>query len=124
MDKSSVTASPQGNCCLQAASIEKEPVENSLSGFFGNLFDTSSYPARWNCGEWTPLEGWLHIVSDVGIFLAYFAIPAALIYFLLKRKDTPFNGLLFLFAAFILFCGAGHLLEAIIFYYPLYRLSA
>lgn len=98
-------------------------VENSLSGFFSNLFDTSSYPARWNCGEWTPLEGWLHIGSDVLIFLAYLAIPLSILYCLWKRRDVPFNSVLILFSAFILSCGTGHLLEAVIFYCPIYRVA-
>lgn len=90
-------------CCASAGTCPAEmapaPVENSLAGFFGSLFDTSSYPARWNCGEWTPLEGWLHIGSDVGIFLAYLAIPSALVYCLWKRRDVPFYKILLLFAA-------------------------
>ena len=98
-------------------------VDNSLGGFFSHLFDTGSYPARWNCGAWTPLEGWLHIVSDVAIFLAYFAIPVALVFFVSRRKDVPFYGIFFLFAAFILCCGTGHLLEAFIFYHPIYRVA-
>ena len=96
---------------------------SSVAGFVQHLFDVSSYPPRWNCGEWTSLEGWLHIASDVGIFLAYFAIPAALVYFAIRRRDIPFNGLVLLFAAFILCCGTGHLLEAVIFYYPIYRVA-
>ena len=111
------------DCCARLSQDVARPVENSLSGFFGHLFDTSTYPQRWNCGSWTPLEGWLHIASDVGIFLAYFAIPVALVYFVWKRKDIPFNGIFFLFAAFILLCGTGHLLEAVIFYYPIYRVA-
>ncbi|MEO0530510.1 MAG: ATP-binding protein, partial [Planctomycetota bacterium] len=112
-------------CCDAAGTcaIDPPPVENSLAGFFGSLFDTSSYPARWNCGEWTPLEGWLHIVSDIGIFLAYVAIPLALVYGMVKRRDVPFHSILVLFAAFILFCGTGHLLEAVIFYHPIYRVA-
>ena len=114
---------PSGGSCCQANAAAAAPVENSLAGFFGHLFDTSSYPARWNCGHWTEVEGWLHIVSDLAIFLAYFAIPIALVYFVCKRKDIPFNGIFFLFAAFILCCGTGHLLEAIIFYAPIYRIA-
>ncbi|QDT64370.1 Sensory/regulatory protein RpfC [Calycomorphotria hydatis] len=110
-------------CCAVDLSENRAPVENSLAGFTWNLFDTSSYPARWNCGAWTPLEGWLHIISDIGIFVAYFAIPLALIYFVGRRKDVPFYGIFFLFAAFILCCGTGHLLEAVIFYYPVYRVA-
>ncbi|MAT13957.1 MAG: hypothetical protein CMJ46_01650 [Planctomyces sp.] len=114
---------PPGTPCPIERDAATAPVENSLAGFMGHLFDTSSYPARWNCGEWTALEGWLHIVSDVGIFLAYFGIPMTLLYFIRNRRDVPFNGIFVLFAAFILFCGTGHLLEAVIFYYPIYRVA-
>ncbi|HCS51608.1 MAG TPA: hypothetical protein DIW81_08450, partial [Planctomycetaceae bacterium] len=109
------------SCC--SIGNPSSDVENSLAGFFGNLFETSSYPARWNCGSWTPIEGWLHIVSDIGIFAAYFAIPLALVYFVLKRRDRPFFGVFILFAAFIMLCGTSHLIEAIIFYYPIYRVA-
>lgn len=115
--------SPSSACCVQTAASAASPVDNSLAGFFGHLFDTSSYPARWNCGTWTPIEGWLHITADIGIFLAYLAIPCALLYFAFRRKDVPFNGLLLLFSAFILCCGTTHLLEAVIFYSPIYRIA-
>lgn len=113
---------PNSVCALDGSETAGQ-VENSLSGFFSNLFDTSSYPARWNCGEWTPLEGWLHIGSDVLIFLAYLAIPLSILYCLWKRRDVPFNSVLILFSAFILSCGTGHLLEAVIFYCPIYRVA-
>ncbi|WP_417380140.1 ATP-binding protein [Gimesia sp.] len=91
--------------------------------FFSKLFDTSDYPARWNCGAWTSGEGWLHILSDVGTWSAYTAIPVVLLYFTFKRRDIPYTRLFGLFAAFILLCGAVHLVEAIIFWYPIYRIS-
>lgn len=79
--------------------------------------------ARWSCGQWTPLHGWVHILSDLAIFGAYATIPVALVVFIAKRKDVPFNGLFWLFAGFILFCGVGHLIEASLFWWPWYRLS-
>ena len=91
--------------------------------FFSKLFDTSDYPARWNCGNWTSGEGWLHILSDIGTWSAYTAIPIVLIYFTFKRRDIPYTRLFGLFAAFILLCGTVHLVEAIIFWYPVYRIS-
>ncbi|QDU81174.1 Autoinducer 2 sensor kinase/phosphatase LuxQ [Polystyrenella longa] len=121
IDRSSCCAGAE--FCISPTAEAARPVESSLAGFFSNLFDTSSYPARWNCGQWSSMEGWLHIISDLGIFIAYFGIPVSLLYFIRKRRDIPFNSIFFLFAAFILFCGAGHLLEAIIFYYPLYRVA-
>jgi two-component system cell cycle sensor histidine kinase/response regulator CckA len=89
-----------------------------------SLFDTSGFPARWYCGSWSDLHGWTHIVADLAIFGAYFAIPCLLGYFLLRRKDLPFLPVFWLFAAFILFCGIGHAVEASIFWHPWYRLSA
>jgi signal transduction histidine kinase/CheY-like chemotaxis protein len=91
--------------------------------FITNLFDTSSFPARWHCGQWTAGLGWLHILSDAAIFGAYTAIPVVLAYFVLRRDDIPFPRILWLFVAFIFACGFGHLLEAIIFWQPVYRFA-
>ncbi len=90
---------------------------------FARLFDTSGFPPRWQCGQWTAEHGWLHVGSDAAIFGAYFAIPAVLGYFVLRRKDVPFHRVFWLFAAFILCCGIGHAIEATIFWHPWYRLS-
>ena len=91
--------------------------------FWQKLFDTSDFPARWFCGNWTAGHGWLHIVSDIAIWSAYFAIPCILGYFMWRRKDFPFRGILLLFASFILLCGTTHLMEAIIFWWPAYRFA-
>ncbi len=95
-------------------------------GFVTRLFDTSGFPARWYCGSgWTddPWLGWLHILSDLGVWSAYLAIPCVLLYFVLKRSDLPFRKIFVLFVAFILACGTTHLMEAIIFEWPAYRLA-
>lgn len=92
--------------------------------FFSKLFDTSDFPARWHCGHWESGHGWLHILSDLAIMGAYFAIPTSLlIYYLKKRSELPFPRMLWLFGAFIFSCGTTHLIEAIIFYHPIYRFS-
>lgn len=91
--------------------------------FLGKLLDTSDFPARWHCGQWTPTHGWIHVLSDVAIFGAYTAIPCVLAYFILRRRDVPFPRILWLFVAFIFACGFVHLIEAIIFWHPVYRLS-
>src|SRR3954467_1542799 len=91
--------------------------------FLTHLFDTSGFPPRWYCGDWTPGHGWLHIVSDLSVWSAYVAIPCVLGYFVVRRKDIPFRSIFWLFVAFILACGATHLMEAIIFWWPAYRLA-
>ena len=93
------------------------------SVFMSKLFESSEFPARWHCGSWSQDLGWLHIVSDSVIFAAYFAIPATLLYFLYQRKDIAFPRIVWLFAAFILLCGFGHLIEAGIFWWPVYRFA-
>ncbi|UUO07061.1 ATP-binding protein [Blastopirellula sp. J2-11] len=96
---------------------------DTFAGFFSKLFDTSDYPARWFCGSWTLETGWLHVISDAAIFGAYFAIPIVLLFFLRQRPDLPFPKIIWLFAAFIMACGFGHLVEAGIFWWPVYRFS-
>jgi PAS domain S-box-containing protein len=94
--------------------------------FLSRLFDPTGFPARWECGPaWRqdPWLGWLHIGSDLGVWGAYVAIPLVLGYFIVRRKDLPFRTIFLLFGAFILACGTTHLMEAIIFYWPAYRLA-
>lgn len=97
----------------------------SSTGFFANILDTSLWPARWYCGVWTDFHGWMYISSDLLIWAAYFVIPLILGFFLYqRRKDVPFPSILFLFIAFILACGVTHLVDAAIFWWPAYKLSA
>jgi PAS domain S-box-containing protein len=45
------------------------------------------------------------------------------VYFVLRRRDVPFPSIFWLFGGFILACGTTHLMEAIIFWHPVYRLA-
>lgn len=95
-----------------------------IAEFFIELFSTADWPARWYCGIWTDFHGWLYIVSDLAIWAAYFVIPILLILFIKKKPSLPLPKVFWLFGAFILFCGLTHLIDAIIFWWPAYRLSA
>ncbi|MEI6947041.1 ATP-binding protein [Paraflavisolibacter sp. H34] len=97
---------------------------NEVLDFFRKLFDTSDWPPRWHCGEWTGFHGWLYILSDLLIWSAYFAIPLIILRFITRRADARFVRAYFLFAAFILACGSTHLLDAVSFWFPAYRLNA
>lgn len=94
-----------------------------MDEFFRRLFDTSDFPPRWHCGTWSEGLGWLHICSDVVIWLAYMGIPVGIFLIVYRKRDLPFPRLFWLFGAFIAFCGIGHLLEAMIFWWPAYRLA-
>jgi two-component system, chemotaxis family, sensor kinase Cph1 len=97
---------------------------NDLTDFFRNLFDSSDWPPRWHCGKWTDFHGWLYIVSDLLVWGAYFAIPLIIVRYISRKTNIKFSRIYFLFAAFILACGATHFLDAVAFWYPAYRLSA
>jgi len=98
---------------------------DQLSAFFAGLFRADDWPARWQCGSWTPFHGWLYIGADVVIWLAYFMIPGLLLYYLHRRSSIKsFRAVLIMFVAFILACGLTHLMDAVIFWWPAYRLSA
>ena len=56
--------------------------------------------------------------------LAYFSIPVALGVIARRRRDLVFRPLLFLFAAFILLCGATHWIDVLTFWVPVYGLEA
>lgn len=92
--------------------------------FLSKLFDTSDFPPRWRCGIWTEGHGWLHIFSDLAIFGAYTAIPLVIAFFVIRKKqDVPFPRIFWLFVIFIFACGTTHLIEAIIFWQPIYRFA-
>jgi PAS domain S-box-containing protein len=97
---------------------------DQIGEFFSHLFDSASWPPRWHCGRWTGFHGWLYIISDLLIWSAYFTIPLVIIRYLSKKHGIRFVRLYFLFAAFILACGATHFLDAIAFWIPVYRLNA
>jgi two-component system, chemotaxis family, sensor kinase Cph1 len=93
--------------------------------FFRGLFATDGWPPRWHCGKWSSFHGWLYILSDISIWIAYFLIPLIILNYLGKKKNgIKFQKVYLLFAAFILLCGITHFLDAMMFWIPMYRLNA
>jgi len=91
--------------------------------FLSKLFDSDFMP-HGHCYFWKPGILWLSVVSDSLITLAYSSIPAALIYFVRRRKDLAFNWIFVMFGVFILSCGATHAMEVWTVWNGTYRLSA
>ncbi|WP_242039627.1 GAF domain-containing protein [Anabaena sphaerica] len=88
-----------------------------------HILESNYYIPHGHCYLWqTPLVG-LHLVSDALIAIAYFSIPAMLIYFVSKRNDIPFSNVFVLFGAFIILCGTGHLLDIWTLWHPDYWIS-
>jgi PAS domain S-box-containing protein len=96
---------------------------NQVTHYFSHLLDITGFPPRWLCGSWDQFTGWFYIFSDLAIWSAYFTIPVVLFYFIQKRSDVPFSRVFLLFAAFIFACGSTHLMDALMFWWPAYRLS-
>ncbi|UXP30826.1 ATP-binding protein [Reichenbachiella agarivorans] len=109
--------------CNNTMSAQPVVQVSSVSDYFSNLLDTSAWPARWGCGQWSETEGWFYILSDLTIFLSYSAIPMLLIFFYWKYKKIPFGRFFILFGVFILACGFTHLIDVVLFWEPVYRLS-
>lgn len=88
-----------------------------------HVFSPDAYVPHGHCYLWqTPLVG-LHVLSDGLIAIAYFSIPALLIYFVRQRQDVPFSKVFILCSLFILLCGAGHLIDIWTLWYPVYWVS-
>ncbi|MEJ7560032.1 MAG: ATP-binding protein [Pedobacter sp.] len=115
-----------GPICGPTRAVVSAPtaIGSQVADFFSKIFDTDDFPARWHCGNWTDFHGWLYILSDLAIWGAYFAIPILLFRVLRKRKDVPVNRVILLFLAFVFLCGLTHLIDAVLFWWPAYRLSA
>jgi signal transduction histidine kinase len=96
---------------------------SEAGGFFGRLFNSSDFMARTFCFNKDPQVIWLHLTSDLIITLAYYSIPIALVYLVMKRRDLAFNWMFVLFGGFILLCGTTHLFNIFALTTPMYRLD-
>jgi len=88
------------------------------------LLAVNGYIPHGYCLSWSPVLVGTFVISDILIFLSYFSMPLALGYFARKRQDFPYRWLLWLFSAFIMACGATHLMGAIVLWEPMYALDA
>ncbi len=86
------------------------------------FFDPRAYMPHGMCLLWQPGLVALHVASDLGIALAYFAIPISLAIFVRKRKDLDRQhiALALLFAVFITACGLTHVASIVVLWIPLY----
>jgi PAS domain S-box-containing protein len=93
---------------------------------FQNLFHSQTikdFIPHGTCLLWRSDLLLLHALSDSLIAAAYFAIPAALIYFVIKRQDLEFRWVFVLFGIFIMACGTTHLMAIWTLWRPDYVLE-
>ena len=87
------------------------------------LLDPTGLTPHGFCLLWQPGLIWTYAISDGVIALSYFSIPLALAAIARQRKDLVFRPLLWLFAAFIMLCGATHWLDIVTLWLPAYTLG-
>jgi PAS domain S-box-containing protein len=87
------------------------------------LIDPAGLTPHGFCLLWEPGLIWTYAVSDAAIGLAYFSISLALAVFARRRRDVAFRPLLWLFAGFILLCGATHAFDVLTLWVPAYGLE-
>jgi PAS domain S-box-containing protein len=96
---------------------------HSMTSFLSWLMSPQDYMPHGMCFLWQPELIALHVVSDSLIALAYYSIPIALIYFVLKRSDFAFPSIFVLTGLFILACGTTHAMSVWTLWYPDYRVD-
>ncbi len=84
------------------------------------LADKSDLMPHGYCFVWDKKLLWMHVGSDIMTGLAYYLITGLLLYFIYKRRDTPFNWIFILFGTFIFLCGTTHFFTAWTVYVPSY----
>ncbi|MDR6981941.1 diguanylate cyclase (GGDEF)-like protein [Rheinheimera pacifica] len=89
--------------------------------FFNELINGDFMP-HGHCLLWRTDLLLLHVGGDTLTFIAYMLIPIALIRLVRARDDLRFNWMFLLFAGFIFFCGATHILGIINVWHGYYYL--
>jgi serine phosphatase RsbU (regulator of sigma subunit)/anti-sigma regulatory factor (Ser/Thr protein kinase) len=84
---------------------------------------TDAFLPHGMCFLWKPDLLALHVISDALIAVAYFSIPALLVWFIRRRPDIPFSPVFWMFALFIVSCGLTHLLSIWVIWHPAYWLE-
>ena len=91
--------------------------------FLSAFFDTQQFAPHGQCLLWQSDLLILYTVSDAAIALAYFSIPLALGYFVMKRRDIAFRWVFVLFCIFIVACGMTHVFDVWTLWNPDYGVA-
>lgn len=92
--------------------------------FLSRLLERQGFMPHGHCYMWRDDVLWLHLIGDGLTVLAYFLIPAMLVYFIRVRRDLRYRTIFYLFGAFIISCGTTHLISMFTVWEPVYRLES
>ena len=107
-------------CNRDAGRVGTGHVGATMIDYFQKLLGARGLAPHGFCLLWDPALIWTHVISDALIGVAYFSIPVALGYFLIRRRDVAFGWVAWLFAAFITACGVTHFLSIWVLWNPDY----
>lgn len=74
-------------------------------------FDSEQFLPHGHSYMWSPGVLWMHVVADILIAMAYFAIPFVLLYVTRRRRDLRLDWLVVCFGIFVVACGLTHLID-------------
>ncbi len=95
-----------------------------MFSYFQKLLGEQGLAPHGFCLLWDPALIWTHVIADALIGIAYFSIPIVIARFLTQRRDVAFSWIVWMFAAFILACGATHFFSIWTLWNPDYGLEA
>ena len=83
-----------GESCFRGGGAPRPrvPRTTGMWDFWSHLFDSSDFPPRWHCGNWSAGLGWLHIASDLGVWCGVLRDPVRAGVLHRPAKDVPFRG--------------------------------
>lgn len=93
-------------------------------GFVQDALNTLDFQPRWKSENWTGSHKLLHIGADALIAAAYLVISGAFVKTYRARPAALLAGTFWLLGVFFLAGGLTHLLDALMFWWPAYRLTA
>lgn len=93
--------------------------------FFADIIQYAGIVPWWTDTMQEGLSGWLHIISDLLVWIAYFVIPAMIVVYIRRRgRRVNVNGLFFLFFSMLFIGVVSYLVDALIFWQPYSGISA
>lgn len=97
---------------------------NQIFEFFSKLLESSHKTARWHTGNWSDFLGWMFILSDFIIGVAYILVPVFMFYYVKSnKKETNYSVVFLLFIAFFMMNSINYFVDIVMFWIPAYRLN-
>jgi chemotaxis family two-component system sensor kinase Cph1 len=109
---------------IAIADLGAEGSVSAVYTFVHDAFDTLDFQPRWQSESWSAGHKWLHIGSDGLIAAAYLLIAGAFVQNYRAHPAALLANVFWMLGVFFLAGGLTHLMDALMFWWPAYRLTA